>query len=466
MSDAARSYRFHPLERRGVVLGLGAAQVGTLAAGAVVAFVAIQAGGGLVAAAAVLALAAALALVPVGGRSSVDWTPVAARWLINSVSPVKARAGCCAPPSGVRILAAPDAPGDGELGVVHDRRSGAWAAVMPLDGPPFSLLDTEDKQRQLAAWGAVLASTCRPSSPVYRIQWVQRAHPPDLDAVRAHLTQGRAAKAAPAALHGYADLLTSAETGAGGHEVLLVVAVHPKRAGRQLRSFGPGRGGVCGLLRRELRLVAGQLRRAGIEPSQPLDVAGVAAAIRRGYEPAAGARPRTGGQRSAWPMAWRDGWAAAHVDGRWHATSWVAEWPRVEVGPDFLAPLLLVGGARVVALTMVPVPPRLAVRDAESARTAELADEELRRRAGFLATARHRRRAEGVATREAELADGHGELRFSGYVAVSGATPEELDATAAGVEAVAQQCGLELRRLYGQQAEALTWTLPLGRGVA
>ncbi|MHB1930060.1 MAG: SCO6880 family protein, partial [Acidimicrobiales bacterium] len=68
--------------------------------------------------------------------------------------------------------------------------------------------------------------------------------------------------------------------------------------------------------------------------------------------------------------------------------------------------------------------------------------------------------------REAELADGHGELRFSGYVAVSAATPEELETTASSVEAVAQQCGLELRRLYGQQAEALTWTLPLGRGVA
>ena len=33
------------------------------------------------------------------------------------------------------------------------------------------------------------------------------------------------------------------------------------------------------------------------------------------------------------------------VDGMVHATFWVAEWPRVEVRSDFLAPLLL-GSAR------------------------------------------------------------------------------------------------------------------------
>ena len=35
----------------------------------------------------------------------------------------------------------------------------------------------------------------------------------------------------------------------------------------------------------------------------------------------------------------------APVDGTWHATYWVAEWPRTDVGPDFLGPLLFVVGA-------------------------------------------------------------------------------------------------------------------------
>lgn len=101
----------------------------------------------------------------------------------------------------------------------------------------------------------------------------------------------------------------------------------------------------------------------------------------------------------------------------------------------------------------------------ESARTASLADDELRRRAGFLATARRQRQAEGVERREAELADGHAEYRFSGYVTVSGDDRPGLDASCSEVEHAAQAAHLELRRLWGRQAEAFTWTLPLARGL-
>jgi hypothetical protein len=115
---------------------------------------------------------------------------------------------------------------------------------------------------------------------------------------------------------------------------------------------------------------------------------------------------------------------------------------------------------------MAPVAPAQSVREAEAARTADLADEELRRRAGFLATARRRRQAEGVVQREVELADGHGEYRFSGYVTVSETDRAALDVACAEVEQAARQAHLELRRLYGQQEQAFTWTLPLARGLA
>jgi hypothetical protein len=155
------------------------------------------------------------------------------------------------------------------------------------------------------------------------------------------------------------------------------------------------------------------------------------------------------------------------ADGAWHATYWVEEWPRVEVGPDVLAPLLLgAQGRRTASLVMAPVAPGRAAREVEAARTADLADDELRRRAGFLSTARRRRQADGVARREAELADGHGEYRFSGYVTVTAHDRPELDIACAEVEQAARRSHLELRRLYGQQEEAFGWTLPLGRGLA
>jgi hypothetical protein len=94
-----------------------------------------------------------------------------------------------------------------------------------------------------------------------------------------------------------------------------------------------------------------------------------------------------------------------------------------------------------------------------------VADEHLRQRAGFLATARRQRQADGVARREAELAEGHAAFRFSGYITVSAEDSAGLDRGCAEIEQAAQQSHLEVRRLYGRQAEAFTWTLPLGRGL-
>jgi hypothetical protein len=115
---------------------------------------------------------------------------------------------------------------------------------------------------------------------------------------------------------------------------------------------------------------------------------------------------------------------------------------------------------------MGPIPPGRAAREAEAARTADIADEQLRQRAGFLTTTRRKREADGVLRREAELADGHSEYRFSGFVTVTAADRTGLDAACTEVEQAAHQAQLELRRLYGQQAEAFTWTLPIGRGLA
>ena len=107
-----------------------------------------------------------------------------------------------------------------------------------------------------------------------------------------------------------------------------------------------------------------------------------------------------------------------------------------------------------------------ASRKAEQARTADIADSELRRRGGFLATARRRKEEEILARREVELADGHAQYRFSGYITVSAPDPDALEEACGRVEQAAGQAGLELRRCYGDQANTFMCTLPLGRGLA
>lgn len=167
-----------------------------------------------------------------------------------------------------------------------------------------------------------------------------------------------------------------------------------------------------------------------------------------------------------WPLATEVRWECLRADGAWHATYWIAEWPRVDVGPDFLGPMLLGSVRRSVSMVMEPVSPSRAVRQVEQARTADLADSELRRRGGFLATARRAREESLVNRREEELADGHASFRFSGYVTVTAPTRDLLESGCEETEQAAGQCRLELRRLYGEQAQGFTCTLPLGRGLS
>jgi DNA-directed RNA polymerase beta subunit len=58
------------------------------------------------------------------------------------------------------------------------------------------------------------------------------------------------------------------------------------------------------------------------------------------------------------------------------------------------------------------------------------------------------------------------EMRFAGYITVSGASLEELDRSCSDVEHSAQLARLELQRLYGEQDAGFTFTLPLCRGLA
>ncbi len=125
----------------------------------------------------------------------------------------------------------------------------------------------------------------------------------------------------------------------------------------------------------------------------------LARAIRLAYDPYArplftGRRRRGRGLRRSCPVRLRfrlrptPRGARYRTDGAVHATAWIAGWPRSDVGVSFLAPLLMhTTTLRTVSVTMEPVPPSRAFREAEAARTADAADDELRRRHGFLPTA-------------------------------------------------------------------------------
>ena len=162
----------------------------------------------------------------------------------------------------------------------------------------------------------------------------------------------------------------------------------------------------------------------------------------------------------------REAWDHYESDGAMHATYWISAWPRVDVSPMFMDSLLGHSSAvRTVSVTFEPLSIDRSTREIEAAVTRDRADRELRARFGQSETARQRQAAEATRRREAELAAGHGEVRLSGFITVSGRDSEDLRRACGEVVEHAARARLEVRRLYGQQAQALTFTLPLCRGL-
>jgi hypothetical protein len=171
-------------------------------------------------------------------------------------------------------------------------------------------------------------------------------------------------------------------------------------------------------------------------------------------------------EANAWPLGAREHWDHYRSDGALHATYWIGGWPRTDVSPMFMDALLGRSSAvRTVAVSFEPIPPERSTREAEAAVTRDRADRELRSRFGQSETARQRQAQEAAARREAELAAGHAEVRLSGFVTVSGRDPDDLRRACAEVLEHAARARLELHRMYGQQAHAFTFTLPLCRGL-
>jgi Putative type VII ESX secretion system translocon, EccE len=481
---APAGYRFGPRETRGVLLGLRAGQLLLLLVGLAGFVLGLSFSVAGVALGSTGLLAAAVgAFLPVAGRTGEQWAPVTLGFLARQFTGAgRFRAGhreddglaLPAPLAALRLLAVPT--GDGrEIGVIHDGRHGTFTAVVAVGGSSFTLLDVDEKNQRAAGWGAVLAALAREGSPVGRVAWLARTVPDSGDAVSRYWAEAGRNDGGLAA-RSYLDLITAAGPVTPAHETYLALSIDVRRARRAVRQAGGGNAAAQVVLLRELTTLQERLLQAQLEVRGALPPRGVARLLRTAYEPGSvpglDRRDPTGPEAgvapaAAGPIAADAHWSCFRSDDGWHATYWVAEWPRLPVGPDFLAPLLLAAeGRRAVALVAEPVPPARAARGLQSARTAELANQALRTKVGQVTTERHRVEATEVERREAELVAGHAAYRFSGYLTVSALTAEMLEEACGQLEHAAGQSLLEVRRLYGQQELAFTFTLPLCRGLS
>jgi hypothetical protein len=493
MSDERMTYRFGPVERRGILGQVRAGQAAVVAAGAILAIVTLDreptpAGGFL----GVIGFGASLALAfaPIARRTAEEWGPIALSFALRRltgritfrsraptggtpasehVTPWHRRLGRSVPDptvKGVRILEVPYQ--DRAIGVFSEERRRRLTAVLACRVIAFSLLDPEAQERRLARWGQILSGAA--AGAIRRIQWLERTVPAQGDELARWLHDERdpavPLRGTPA-IESYLELIGTTTRASQEHELLIAVQIDPRHAGDT--------SGTQALIDQTERISEG-LEAAEVSVLGALGAGQLARVLRTAFDPYARAElaaldaadPAREGlaETNAWPLGAREHWEHYRSDGALHATFWIGAWPRVDVSPMFMDALLGRSSVvRTVAVTFEPLATERSTREAEAAVTRDRADRELRHRFGQAETARQRQAQEAAVRREAELAAGHAEVRLAGFVTVSGRDRDDLRRACSEVHEQAVRARLELHRMYGQQADAFALTLPLCRGL-
>ena len=523
MTHERLTYRFGPVERRGILGQLRAGQAAVVAAGAVAAIAALDRAptpAGAFAGVAALGASLALAFAPVARRTAEEWAPIAlsfalrralGRLRFRSRVPIQGMLGAESGPTdgtsaatrsapryrrlthplpeppaavrGVRILEVPYR--DRTIGVLAEQRRRRLTAVLACRVIAFSLLDPEAQERRLARWGLILSGAAGGS--VRRIQWLVRTVPAQGDELARWLHDERdptvPLRGTPM-IESYLELIGATTRATHEHEVLIAVQIDARQgadAGRDRGMRGRdgdmrGRDGTGQTLIEQTERISEGLEAAEVSVLGALGAGQLARVLRTAFDPYARAElaaleaadPTRDGlaEAHAWPLGAHEHWEHYRSDGALHATFWIGEWPRVDVSPMFMDALLGRSSVvRTVAVTFQPIAPDRSTREAEAAVTRDRAERELRHRFGQTETARQRWTQEAAMRRETELAAGHAEVRVAGFVTVSGRDPDDLRRACSQVHEEAVRARLELHRMYGQQADAFAFTLPLCRGL-
>ncbi len=471
--------KFSRLTTRGIILGLSLPQVIALATGAVVFIAALYTGGpAALYTAPVWLSAAVLAVVGVGGRKLIEWVPITAHWVWRKAARqtayrrriVKPRpAGTLALPGDAGPLRQYEDPESGAV-MVHDPHAQTLTAVLEVTHSAFVLMDPGEQERRVHGWGRVLSTVCR-SGRIARVQVLERTVPDSGSGLSQWWSEhGRDDGSWVAQT--YAELIERAGPAGERHITTLSLALEMRAAGRQIRAAGGGIKGAAEVLRQEMHTLTTALRAADLKPSDWYTPGDLAVMLRTAYDPQIAATLDRAGDigrdlATAGPVAVEETWSRLRSDSAHHAVLWVSQWPRSQVYPGFLAPILLSSGIRrAVTVLYDPVRSDQAARDIRKKKTEYISDQGQRQRIGQIEDASQSAEYADVLQQEADLTAGHGVLRYTGLIAISAPSVDELDAAVAAIEQAAIQASCETRLLVGQQAQAfVAAALPLGRGL-
>lgn len=461
------SYRLEPRDEAGLMLGLSALQCLVLGSGLVAGVLLLTAGLPIAIPAALTLIAAAVALGRHQGRPLVDWTALALtalarhrhrRWRRDLLD------ASDAPPSLRHLRLLTLRADDGAIGAVLDAQSGTLTALVPVTGTEFLLRDAPDQHHLLARWGDLLGQFATPGQAVSHLCWSDIAEPSGITEHRAWLaTDGHLREGAPS--ESYRELLALVPSRALAHRVVLAITVASQRLPRPQRHGPLAALHLERALLRSLDAVQQGLRNADLHPDRPLDASAVLAHLQPSIRPEpTDSRHQVARHPGVRVVATEASWDHYRVDGRWHRTWWIRDWPRQPVAAAWLAPLLgsVGGGERRFTVVFQPVPTTQSRHRIERDLVRLESDAITREEKGRRVDARHRRATQALLDLEEEIVAGHPELAFVGLITLTASSQEELDRLGDELEQTGHGHGLDLQVLYAHQPEAWAATLAIG----
>ncbi|MFD9925785.1 SCO6880 family protein [[Kitasatospora] papulosa] len=484
LSAAPITVKFPHRSRRGILLGLSLPQLSLASCTLALLLMTVISTGllGAVALAPLWAASGALIAIRRHGRSLIDWAPIVTRyahrrrtgqtlWLARPVTRPRQDGILHLPGAAASLKVV--TPGDSANGAaaVHDPHRQTLTAIARVTSRAFALLDPATQNHNVNSWGRALAGIAR-TGHIATVQVLERTVPDSGDTLTRHWTQNGRPET-PVAGQIYSELVSSAGPAAAPHETYLAISLDLKAAKRLIAQAGGGLPGAFTVMEQTTASLAQAARNAGLMVTGWLSAREIAAVIRTAYDPKALAAlqqwSETGRAEAepaaAGPVVQFEEYDRLATDSARHATYWVENWPRTEMGAGFLHGIMFTAGVRR-SLSLIYAPQGLesALRDVQRRKAAIIADANERARRGQVDSEEDSVEYADVKTRERQLIAGHADVALTGLVTVTAETDALLDAACAQIETAAVTAGVDLRRLNYQQPDAFAVAaLPLAR---
>lgn len=491
--DYARPVRLPRRSRQGLVLGLDSWQLVFLAAAGMILLVAVNRFGppGFLYAAPLYLGFGVTALTSIHGVSTPK---MAGLWLMKRARHATGATTHTFRPDRARLAGTLNLPGTRaslelweieEVAAVYNPHDRSVSVIAELEVQGFLMHDLAERYDLAEQFDRVLGPlTQRPG--IKRVTLQERTLPTTIRAARDHFDEVqflRRLDPDSAVARNYGEVMDRSERFEVAHRNYLTFTLDLVALGGQLKSLGGGKDAILALAAIEAANLADALGAAKISVRRWLTPRDVAALGRLAFDPEFAAtvqnRPEEWGgvdPVAIGPMHLEEPRGRNSIvitDSGVHSTMWIHEWPRSDAPVGFLAPVVFArhphtGEAitHILSIVLTPVPVAKALKRIREEKKVWRGNEKLRAKRSADGSAADAADWKALEQQEQEIANGHGEFRYGGYLTVTAPDEEHLDQAIAGMRNALSRAGMEAQTLYCQQAEALMVNaLPIGLGM-